>query len=317
MSGAITATTVAVAAMTTAEIFTAVAITGAVVGAVGAVTHIKELQYAGMAMGVVGGIGGLAVGAGLFAGEAGAGLFEGSAGALGEGFATSAAGPVSGAAFDGAAGALGEGFQVSAAPSDVINSITAKLNIPGDTVLSGDTATDPLVTVPQSPPNVAPVAATDTGAASPAATNPNAATDAATWTGAPVSPAVSVTGVPAPLAPRVPPGLTADGMPIPPPSDPSVWDNIMKLADTKAAGPLAYGAIQAGSAFLSGATSSLTPAQVAALNAQADANRAAANLANTQQANLASGVPVATRTAVTGVPAGMINTSPKPLGAPA
>lgn len=65
--------------------------------------------------------------------------------------------------------------------------------------------------------------------------------------------------------------------------------------------------LHAGGAFLAGATSSLTPAQVKALEAQAAANQAAANLSTQQAQNMASGIPAARRLAVTGVPAGMIN----------
>ena len=79
---------------------------------------------------------------------------------------------------------------------------------------------------------------------------------------------------------------------------------------------LAGSLLQAGSAFVSGATSSLTPAQVSAYNAQADANLAQANLARQQQQLLqtqmanASAVPTATRR-----PGGLINT-PAPEGTP-
>ncbi len=74
---------------------------------------------------------------------------------------------------------------------------------------------------------------------------------------------------------------------------------------------LAGSLLQAGSAFVSGATNSLTPAQVAAYNAQADANLAQANLARQQQQLLqtqlenASAVPTATRR-----PGGLINSIP-------
>lgn len=74
---------------------------------------------------------------------------------------------------------------------------------------------------------------------------------------------------------------------------------------------LAGSLLQAGSAFVSGATNALTPAQVAAYNAQADANLAQANLARQQQQLLqtqlenASAVPTATRR-----PGGLINSIP-------
>jgi hypothetical protein len=83
---------------------------------------------------------------------------------------------------------------------------------------------------------------------------------------------------------------------------------------------LAYGALQAGGQFLTGLTSTLTPAQVNLLNAQAASNQAAANLTNTQVANLSQPKPIATLAPVTGQPgqpiiaqptAGMINSAPR------
>jgi hypothetical protein len=71
------------------------------------------------------------------------------------------------------------------------------------------------------------------------------------------------------------------------------------------AGHLLGGVIQAGAAFISGATSTLTPAQVAALQAQANANQAAANLSNRQLSNMSQPIPAATRTQA---PPGLINT---------
>jgi hypothetical protein len=81
---------------------------------------------------------------------------------------------------------------------------------------------------------------------------------------------------------------------------------------------LAYGAVQAGGQFLSGLTSTLTPAQVGALNAQASANQPAANLTTKQTQNLAQPRSVATLAPVTGTPgniitqstAGIINSAP-------
>lgn len=96
----------------------------------------------------------------------------------------------------------------------------------------------------------------------------------------------------------------------------STWTKILDTLGKPGIGTLASGLIQAGSAFVSGATNSLTPAQVAAYNAQADANLAQANLARQQQQLLqsqmanASAVPTATRR-----PGGLIN-STAPEGAP-
>ena len=80
---------------------------------------------------------------------------------------------------------------------------------------------------------------------------------------------------------------------------------------------LSYGVLTAGGQLISGMTSTLTPAQVTALNAQATANQAAANMTAFQQANLAGPKPVASNSPVTGTPQplltptpGTINTAP-------
>jgi hypothetical protein len=71
--------------------------------------------------------------------------------------------------------------------------------------------------------------------------------------------------------------------------------------------PLAtYGILQAGGSLLSGLTSTLTPAQVSALNAQAAANNAATALTTQQTANLAGPKSVAQSAPVTGTPATLV-----------
>lgn len=86
----------------------------------------------------------------------------------------------------------------------------------------------------------------------------------------------------------------------------SPFSQIMDLIKTPGGGTLLSGAIQAGGAFIGGATSSLTPAQVKALEAQAEANHAAANLSQRQLANMGQPIPVARRN-------GLINST---VGAP-
>lgn len=93
--------------------------------------------------------------------------------------------------------------------------------------------------------------------------------------------------------------------------DLSAWDGIKDFI--KDNNRLVAGVAQAGASFIAGATNGLTPAQIAALNAQADANQAATNLSRMQQANMSQPIPVASRVAtppVTGAPAGIINTAP-------
>jgi hypothetical protein len=74
-----------------------------------------------------------------------------------------------------------------------------------------------------------------------------------------------------------------------------VTSGLSKFLDTPAGGAAIMGAIQTGGSFLSGAFSTLTPAQVAQANAQAALNNAQAGATNLQVANLAQPIPVATR----------------------
>lgn len=76
---------------------------------------------------------------------------------------------------------------------------------------------------------------------------------------------------------------------------------------------VALGALQAAGSFLSGATSTLTPAQVAYYNANAANNQAAANLATQQTRNLAAPKAVASLSPVTGAPAPLIPPTANPL----
>jgi hypothetical protein len=75
---------------------------------------------------------------------------------------------------------------------------------------------------------------------------------------------------------------------------------------------LAYGATQALGNFISGATSTLTPAQVAALNAQAAANTAAASLTSRQVAAQSSPKAVASLSTPTTPPPPLIQVTGVP-----
>jgi hypothetical protein len=83
-----------------------------------------------------------------------------------------------------------------------------------------------------------------------------------------------------------------------------MFDKLLGFMSKDGGGRLAASLVQAGGAFIAGATSTLTPAQVAALNAQANANQAAANLSQRQLSNMGQSIPVASRTAT---PPGLIN----------
>lgn len=76
-----------------------------------------------------------------------------------------------------------------------------------------------------------------------------------------------------------------------------------KILDFTHNNPLAtYGLLQTAGSFLSGATNQLTPAQIAQLNSQANANNAAAALTQLQTRNLSAPKAVASTTPVTGTP---------------
>lgn len=97
--------TVASVGLTVGAVFSIVAAVGAVAGAVGTIAKVKELQYAGAALGAVGMIGGLASMAGLF-GEASS-LFGGAGGLMGSGSIPGQAAQAASAAAD--AGGLWSG----------------------------------------------------------------------------------------------------------------------------------------------------------------------------------------------------------------
>ena len=354
MSGAITATAAVVAAMTTAEIFTAVAVVGGVVGAVGAVTGIKPLQYAGMALGAIGGVGALAVSAGVFAGDALAtgASFAGDAADVGT--IAASAGTASGASattqalidagLEGGTQSAGIASDVMAGGAwagnansgDIVSALSGQVSVPdpvptsaavnaappdvnpqaaisqGDVTPAGSaptptTAPDTTFNTPPTSTNpVGPIADPAAAPASPTVVANDTATGAGTVTGTPAS-GSTVTGAPYSTevadfgrAVQVAPGNTAP---------PSVFGKLLDtITGTKGGATLAVGGVQALASFISGATSSLTPAQVEALKAQAAANQASANLqtqqgnlAATQVANMNGPIPVARRT-------GMINT---------
>ena len=93
----------------------------------------------------------------------------------------------------------------------------------------------------------------------------------------------------------------------------SAFSSLMKFADAHPVAAL--GALQAGGSLLSGSFSTLTPAQVNALNAQAAANDAAAALTRQQTANLAMPKAVASSAPVTGT-AQLVPIAARPAAAP-
>ena len=97
----------------------------------------------------------------------------------------------------------------------------------------------------------------------------------------------------------------------------TVKDIFGKIATFAGDHPVAaLGVLQAGSSLLSGATSTLTPAQVAYYNANAANNNAAAALAQRQLATMSMPKATASLTPVSGtpsalVPGGLINAAPR------
>lgn len=294
----------ALAAVTVTEAITAV---GAVVSAVGMITGNKDLSYAGMALGVVGGIGSLASSAGL--------LGSPDDPTMGSLFGPSAASSTAPSDLTGATGALSDvqsasGTTLAGAPvtsgadvanPDIIDSVTG--GSPLD-VAQSTGVTNPLdVTAEASgTPDVAPAAETspDLTGATEAPATASGSMGAQTTTAIPpqqvgipqgTGTAPAIPGSTAPSAPSVTdlaaapsaPGVTSDTKAL----IASLQNNTFKQS-------VISGAVQAGGSLLSGLTNPVTPAQVSALNAQAAENQAATQLSLTQQANMAQPKPVAT-----------------------
>jgi hypothetical protein len=340
---------VAVGLATTISLTTvleSVAVVGAVLSVAGMVTKNKTLSMIGAGLGLVGGVGALASSAlggsaalfGATDAAGGAGAAASAGGSFAEGLTPATAGTVGGAVdaggFDATfGGAVSTAGDVAATTPDVLGQLSE-----GPVVSS---ASDP---VAASGPNAASADQMASGFLKAGDTAPTDITNLNTTANAEVNPTgtPTTTAADASNASTTPPPATATGnTPLSPDSvsatnasdklisDASsgsggsggVFSNLLGFVDKHPA--LAFGAVQAGGTFLSGLTSSLTPAQVAQLNAQAAQNQAAANLTNLQTSNLAMPKSVASLNPVTGptpslVP-GFINSAPKiaVTGAPA
>lgn len=325
--GAMVALGVATAISVT-TVLESVAVVGAVLSVVGTVTKNKTLSMIGMGLGLVGGVGALASGAlggsaALF-GEASSAGGEAAAGAAGDAAAATAA--------DGAAaGTFGPGFGdgiISAAAPDAIGALSGAPAIdaavdPG-VALSGASdasagASDTLTLASQST-NAADAVAPGTTGAGVADT-----TTAPIGTGtAPAAPTGVDTGAwgSSNADPSFQSGLTAGKDAAD--SGSGISGALGKLVDYAGNHQLiSLGVLQAGGSFLTGAFSSLTPAQAAQANAIAAANDAAAALTKQQTANLAAPKSVASSAPVTGSPAqlvpgqaGFINSAPRAVQVP-
>lgn len=307
---------------------------GATLSAVGAVTGNKGLSTAGMVIGAVGAIGGLAAGAGL----------------LGEAAASDAplfgATPTAATADEASAGTV-DFVAGDAAPSGLIDAPPA----PPGGVGAVDPASGNVITEATSGAAAAPqtdtitLASTSENIADPAAALAKAPTGAADATAPTGGTPLMGPSTDTPTPPMPPSTVPGPGTPPTAAQTPGGWTFGVNdqagtatidtntssmfggLMDFAKKNPVvALGALQAGGSLLSGMTSTLTPAQVSALSAQASANDAAASLTRQQTANLAAPKAVASSTPITGTPAplvpqqiGMINQprQPQVTGAPA
>lgn len=294
---------------TLATTLTAVATIGAVVGAVGAVTGDKTLSTVGLVMGAVGGIGSLAANAGLFGASAttdslfGAQSLAQSGIPADEGSALIGAGGAG--SIDGAAATAG--LNSSAAVPDGLSAFN-----PTASASTASTGTgminDPEAALAQggSSQSVAPSGAANTPGLSPSGTA--AAAHANDIVEGPVSGAASPSAPvsTAPAAPAAP--VTAPPTAAASTTDPGTLSWLSKFAkdNPQVASMATYGLIQSAGSFIAGAFDTLKPAQVAALQAQANANNATAGVTNTQLTNMKQPLPTASR--VTPAGGGLINT---------
>lgn len=354
MSGAVAvgvaAVAVGTAVATDFATFAVVAAVGATVGAIGTIAKVPALQIAGAAIGVVGAVGGIASAAGAF-GEAGVfGSVNSTQGftasqALGGatgGFSESAAQIAGTSGADNLAGlganasgadnawaAAQSGAQVQWGGGSAIDQVNGGMTTAA-AAASPNAAEPPVISQGDgegtSLGNVRNPGAPD------ANVNPSILTQSAPVVNTPLStpPPVSTPDAPVPTG-GTPPGtdVTIPGydagvkanmgtMNMGTPSD--SWGNIWGfIKDNKT---LVSGAVQAIGSFASGMLNPLTPAQIAALNASAKANQAAANQSNAQASilnqrasNMQQPLPVAS---ITGRPTlGLLQQASPVTGVPA
>lgn len=305
----------AATAITIGVVASVAAAVGATVAAVGMVTGSKELQIAGTILGVVGGVAGLANSAGLFGTAAdGLGVVGGAADEAGWamtdwGLSAGADAGVAPLASETAGAASTEaGINLSGIASghqaDTLGVVSGIGDAPraGLTDALGNTPADiGAVKPPDATPTPTPAAAVDTTAASgtnvtstvdPAAASTGVATPTPPTTAAPAAPAAPSilssldAGVPGSAAAAQAAASSAGPITVPDAGG-GVFSDILGLIGKPGMSTLLAGTLQAGGAFIGGALKTdyaghLTPAQVNALNAQAEANIAAANLQRRQ-----------------------------------
>ena len=318
--------------LATSTVFEVVAAVGVTLSVIGAVTHDKILSDVGLGLGLVGGIGGLAASAGLIGADAvsGATLFGPEAAASTADAAASTGGDVVDSFSSTDALYEGAGFDAGNATLSAADTGTAAADTSAAAAASGDAAAF-------APP---PGEGTFVGASQDATTAGAATQGGAITAGPPTTAAATATPDPAVLSQSMPPnpaltaganntasilnapagaggaGIIGSGGGTLAPDSSGLLGDITGFVQKNPL--LAYGVLQAGGSLISGLTSTLTPAQVTALNAQAAANQAAANLTTQQTQNLAQPRSAATLAPVTGAPnniitppnAGIINGAP-------
>lgn len=316
---------IAEVAFSMTAILSSVAIVGAVVSVAGIITGNKTLSMIGMGLGLVGGVGALASAA---LGGSEAALF-GTQVASSAAETTATAGTAGVSAFEGAGTVAPDTFGALAGTTgtDVATaSATPALEAAGSPAITNTVgnAADTVASVAGNPApldagyaagqglpdtsysaSTAPAAGTPTTNPVTGASNPSGAADTgaagAGAGGAPGTPPTS--GTPSPFdaaggnLPNLDNALT-------PPAPTSMFD---KLTTFVGKNPMvAFGAVQGVSSLLGGWTSTLTPAQVAQLNAQAASNQAAANFQTQQTNNLNQPKATASTAPVTGAPQSLV-----------
>lgn len=331
VAGAAVAGTVGgIAAISTVTAFEVVAAVGATIAAVGAVTRDKTLTMVGGAIGLVGGIGGLAASAGVLGasaasnapifGPAPAASAAGSAADTGATFAdslTPATTGTVGGAVDSGAWTAADAASANTIPF-VADGLPAGQNDLATFSSVADKASDPATTLANTTNPGANLGGTPpTGAIDPATGLPSTSTTTNTTANGLINQNASNGGFSEGLTPAtagtangpIDTTSTLDGKQV---ADSSVFGSILKFANDNKT--LVAGAMTVGGKLLEGISSTVTPAQVNALNAQAAANNAAAALANMQRANLQMPKAVASSAPVTGSPGPIIPSSGAPGG---
>lgn len=268
--------------LTTLSAITAI---GATMSAIGSVTHNKTLTLVGAGLGLVGGIGSLAFGSDALGNVSD--LF-GSSSAGGASAAETAAAVGDGGAAGGAAESAYQPGAISA--SDLPGAgtdITTATGAINQTALSPAGAINATSIAPATGNAAAIEAGGQTGSALAGSLSPPVT---------PTLPDFNPTGLNTAIQGAV--GKLPDM--VTPPTGLLNWAHNNQT--------LAYGVLQAGGSFISGLTNPMTPAQIDALNAQAEANRATAAVLKREAANQGQAMPT-----VTGMPTatgGLINSNP-------